>query len=147
MGGCTPLVALPQYSGPTVPISNSLFPLFSYPCGLFCTHPNHNSFILKRFHTLYAKHPGGGDIVLTNHPSSEFAQCLHAKLPFTGHVTRVTSHESLVTSHAAGKCGTLCRTNLPSGFKRGQRTLPPTPAKPTPYARPCARPLCFRSSL
>jgi hypothetical protein len=38
----------------------TLSPFFSYSCALFCAHPNHNSFIFKRLHTLYAKHPGWG---------------------------------------------------------------------------------------
>ncbi len=34
-------------------------PFFSHSCALFCTHQNHNSFVFKRFRTLYQKHPGG----------------------------------------------------------------------------------------
>src|SRR6184192_2718376 len=33
---------------------------FSHFCALFCTHQELNSFVFKRFRTLYAKTPGGG---------------------------------------------------------------------------------------
>src|SRR5713226_5868835 len=48
----------------------------SNSCTLFCTHQELNSFIFKRFRTLCQKPPGvgGGDILLTSHPSPRRAQ-------------------------------------------------------------------------
>jgi len=48
----------------------------SNSCTLFCTHQELNSFIFKRFRTLCQRPPGvgGGDILLTSHPSPRRAQ-------------------------------------------------------------------------
>ena len=37
-----------------------LSPLFSQPCGLFCTHQKLNPLVFNRFRTLCEKPPGGG---------------------------------------------------------------------------------------
>ena len=55
-GGCPPLEvsSCPHYW----PLHSSSF--FSYSCALFCTRENLNSFIFKRFRTLFRKSAGVG---------------------------------------------------------------------------------------
>ena len=46
---------------PRIPFPMRDLSLFiSYPCALFCTHENVNSFVFRRFRTLSQKHPVGG---------------------------------------------------------------------------------------
>ena len=49
-----------QNLGRHIPHSLPPIPFFSYPCALFCTHQNHNSFVFKRFRTLCANTRGWG---------------------------------------------------------------------------------------
>src|SRR5260370_33301857 len=60
---CNGGVPPPQAANlPTFQRVSELSPFFSHSCALFCTSRNHIPILIKNFHALCAKHPGGGGI-------------------------------------------------------------------------------------
>jgi hypothetical protein len=68
-GGVHYLSQRSTFQHSNVPAVFGLSPVFSHSYKLFCVHKKLNSFVFKRFHTLYEKHPGVG-VLPTFQPSN-----------------------------------------------------------------------------